>query len=53
MRRLPIELVQFLRKGRSTLVIKGDPGTCKTILSLELLKRFSKGIPRLDLTPVV
>ncbi|MFQ5871121.1 MAG: gas vesicle protein GvpD P-loop domain-containing protein, partial [Candidatus Geothermarchaeales archaeon] len=42
MGRIPRELVGFLRRGRSTLVIKGDPGTGKTILSLELLKRFSK-----------
>ncbi|MFQ5871127.1 MAG: gas vesicle protein GvpD P-loop domain-containing protein [Candidatus Geothermarchaeales archaeon] len=42
MGRVPGELVRFLRRGSSILLIKGGPGTGKTILSLELLRRFSK-----------
>ncbi len=42
MGRLPVELVEFIRSGNNMLLIKGSPGSGKTILSLELLRRFSK-----------
>ncbi|MFQ5712111.1 MAG: ATPase domain-containing protein, partial [Candidatus Geothermarchaeales archaeon] len=38
--RIPQELIDFFSLGSGTLLIKGDPGTGKTILSLELLRRF-------------
>jgi len=37
---LPKELIDFLSQGNNMLLIKGNPGTGKTILSLELLNHF-------------
>ncbi|MCP8309701.1 MAG: hypothetical protein H3Z54_13585 [archaeon] len=39
---LPKELIDFLSQGNNILLIKGNPGTGKTILSLELLKHFQE-----------
>jgi len=39
---LPKELTDFLSQGNNILLIKGNPGTGKTILSLELLKYFQE-----------
>jgi len=39
--RIPRELYEFLKREH-TLLIKGEPGTGKTVLSLELLRIFSK-----------
>ncbi|MCP8319909.1 MAG: hypothetical protein H3Z52_03070 [archaeon] len=39
---LPKELIDFLSQGNNALLIKGNPGTGKTILSLELLKHFQE-----------
>ncbi|MFQ5712318.1 MAG: ATPase domain-containing protein [Candidatus Geothermarchaeales archaeon] len=42
MDRMPSELIEFFSRGNNTLLVKGEPGTGKTILSLELLRRFSE-----------
>ncbi|MHA1917830.1 MAG: RAD55 family ATPase, partial [Candidatus Ranarchaeia archaeon] len=39
---LPQVLIDFLKKPRGILVIKGNPGSGKTILGLELMKYFAK-----------
>ncbi len=37
---IPKELINFLSQGNNILLIKGKPGTGKTMLSLELLNHF-------------
>jgi KaiC/GvpD/RAD55 family RecA-like ATPase len=37
---VPRELIDFLSQENNILLIKGKPGTGKTILSLELLNHF-------------
>ncbi|MFQ6084825.1 MAG: RAD55 family ATPase [Candidatus Bathyarchaeia archaeon] len=40
--RLPRELLAFLHDPKTSLLIKGAPGTGKTILALELLRHFAQ-----------
>ncbi|MCP8304567.1 MAG: hypothetical protein H3Z50_03735 [archaeon] len=42
MKRIPRELTDFFSEGNNIFLIKGDPGTGKTILSLEILRQFRK-----------
>ena len=40
--KIPIEVLSFLSSTSRTLLIKGEAGTGKTLLSLELLRHFSE-----------